>query len=341
MEVSVKDIALLLDGVVEGDGNRKIRSVGKIENALEGDIAFLANTKYESFAYSTQATALIVSKDFKPKSAISPALIRVEDPYSAFTALLEQYQRMQNLSKVGIEQPSFIGDDVKTGEEIYRGAFSYIGKGCRLGDHVKIYPNVYVGENVHIGDYSIIQAGAKIYPNTLIGKRCVVQAGAVIGSDGFGFAPQADGSYKAIPQLGNVILEDDVSIGANTTIDCATMGSTIIKKGTKLDNLIQIAHNVEVGEHTVIAAQTGISGSAKIGSHSMIGGQVGIAGHLQLARGTKITAQAGISKTITDENIVLMGSPAFNHKDYLRSYAIFRNLPELFEKIKKLEKGEM
>jgi UDP-3-O-[3-hydroxymyristoyl] glucosamine N-acyltransferase len=341
MEVSVKDIALLLGGVVEGDGNRKIRSAGKIENALEGDIAFLANPKYENFAYSTQATALIVSKDFMPKSAISPALIRVEDPYSAFTALLEQYQRMQNLSKVGIEQPSFIGDDVKTGEEIYRGAFSYIGKGCILGNHVKIYPNVYVGENVQIGDYSIIQAGAKIYRNTLIGKRCVVQAGAVIGSDGFGFAPQADGSYKAIPQLGNVILEDDVSIGANTTIDCATMGSTIIKKGTKLDNLIQIAHNVEVGEHTVIAAQTGISGSAKIGSHSMIGGQVGVAGHLQLAKGTKITAQAGISKTITDENNVLMGSPAFNHKDYLRSYAIFRNLPELFEKIKKLEKGEM
>lgn len=340
MKISVEQIAFLISGIVEGNSQATIHTAGKIENAKEGEIAFYANPKYEEYIYSTNASAVIVNHDFKPKKQINTTLIRVDDPYSAFSKLLEEYQKMIKEEKSGIEQPSFVGIGTNIGEGIFRGAFSYIGHHCNIGSGVKIYPQVWIGENVSVGDNTTIFAGAKIYPGSVIGANCVIHAGAVIGSDGFGFAPQADGTYKTIPQLGNVILEDNVSIGANTTIDCATTGSTIIRKGTKLDNLVMVAHNVEIGANTVIAAQAGISGSTKLGNNCVLGGQVGIAGHLHIAGKTSFAAQSGMMKNVEDENTVWLGSPAFEHKQYLRSYTIFRNLPDLKERITKLEKGD-
>ncbi len=329
----------MLGGEIEGDGSAEVNRLSKIQDAEKGSIAFLSNPKYESHLYETRASAVIVSKDFQPKSSLETTLIKVEDPYSSFSRLLEEYSRMLHSQKQGVEEPAFIGENTSTGEGIYRGAFSYVGSGVSIGQNVKIYPHAFVGDNTTIGDNCIIYAGAKIYEGTEIGDNCVIHSGAVIGSDGFGFAPQPDGSYKAIPQLGKVKLENNVSIGANTTIDCATFDSdyTLIKEGVKLDNLIQIAHNVEIGEHTVIAAQAGVSGSSKIGNNCMIGGQVGVSGHVEIIGKTSIAAQSGIMKSPKDEGAVLIGSPAFDHKQYLKCYVVFRKLPDLDQRLKELE----
>lgn len=340
MEFTVNQLAGLLGGKVQGDGNAKINMLAKIQDAKPGQIAFLSNPKYEQFIYTTNATAVIVKNDFVPKKELACSLIFVEDPYSSFTALLEEYHKMISFQKTGVEQPSFIGEHSTTGPGIYRGAFSYIGSKVTIGANVKIYPNVFIGDDCVIGDHTVIHAGVKIYAGTKIGSHCLIHSGTVIGSDGFGFAPQPDGSYKTIPQLGNVILEDFVTIGANTVIDCATMmgDATIIRKGVKLDNLIQIAHNVEVGKNTVIAAQAGIAGSTKVGESSVIGGQVGIGGHLVLANNLSVGAQAGIGKTNTQPGEKLMGSPAIGLTEYYRAYAVFKNLPDMAYRLKELER---
>jgi UDP-3-O-[3-hydroxymyristoyl] glucosamine N-acyltransferase len=337
MEFTVEQIAGLLQGKIVGESSLKISKLSKIEEGTPGSISFLSNPKYEPYLYTTKATAVITSEQLAPKKNIETTLILVKDPYTAFTLLLDEYNKLQQSQKTGIEQPSYIGNRTQTGNQVYVGAFAYIGGGCTIGDHVKIYPQVYIGENVQIGEHTVIYAGAKIYPNTVIGKHCTIHAGAVIGSDGFGFAPQPDGSYKTIPQTGNVIMEDWVSIGANTVIDCATIGSTIIRQGVKLDNLIQVAHNVEIGKNTVMAAQSGISGSTKIGENCVIGGQVGIVGHIKIADRTSIGAQSGIGKSITKPGMAVQGSPAFDYKENLKSMVIFRKLPLLQKRLDELE----
>ena len=338
MEFTIRQIATMLNGKVQGNDALKINQLAKIEEGKAGCISFLSNTKYEQFLYTTEATAVIVGKDFEPKNSYITTLIIVEDAYSAFAQLLEQYAQIIQFSKKGEEQPCFIGENSTIGEDFYRGAFSYIGKNCRIGKNVKIYPQVYIGDNVSIGDNTVIYAGVKIYSDTIIGNNCVFHSGVIIGSDGFGFAPQADGSYKTIPQLGNVIIKDNVNIGANTTIDCATMGSTVLQEGVKLDNLIQVAHNVEIGKHTVIAALTGVAGSAKVGEYCMIGGQVGVAGHTVMANNTKIGAQAGILSSIKKPDTSLIGSPAFDVSDFFKASAVFKKLPQLDKKVFDLEK---
>jgi UDP-3-O-[3-hydroxymyristoyl] glucosamine N-acyltransferase len=340
MEFTLNQIAQILKGEVRGDGSQKINTLAKIQEAKPGQIAFLANPKYEQYIYTTQASAIIVARDFQPRKEIRSALILVEDPYSSFTVLMEQYHKLMSFQKTGIEQPSFISESATMGTNAYRGAFSYIGNHTRIGDNVKIYPQVFVGDNVSIGDNVILHPNVKIYARTQIGNNCVIHAGTVIGSDGFGFAPQEDGSYKTIPQMGNVVIEDDVTIGANTVVDCATLqgDSTIIRRGVKMDNLIQIAHNVEVGKNTVIAAQVGISGSTKVGENCMIAGQVGIAGHLAIANQTSLGAQTGVSKSITEEGQRLLGYPAIDIKDYFRSYAVYKKLPEIVHRLRDLEK---
>jgi UDP-3-O-[3-hydroxymyristoyl] glucosamine N-acyltransferase len=339
MEFTIEQIAQLLGGEVEGNSQLKINDIAKIEEGKPGTISFLSNPKYEPFIYSTQSSAVIVAKTFVPKTSIQTTLIRVEDPYAAFTALLTEYQRILSLNKIGIEEPVYTGSESTFGENIYRGAFSYVGRGCKIGNNVKLYPHVYIGDGVEIGDNTVIYAGVKIYQGVKIGRFCTIQAGAVIGSDGFGYAPLPDGSYKNIPQLGIVILEDHVDIGANTTVDRATLGATVIKQGVKLDNLIQIAHNVEIGEHTVIAAQSGVSGSTKIGSGCVIAGQVGLVGHIKVANKTSIGAQSGISKSIDVEGTKIQGSPAFDYNANLKSIALFRKLPDLQKRIERLEKN--
>jgi UDP-3-O-[3-hydroxymyristoyl] glucosamine N-acyltransferase len=340
MEFTVNQIAGMLRGEVQGDGQLKINMLGKIQDAKQGQIAFLANPKYEQFIYTTQASAVIVKKDFQARKEISTTLILVDDPYTSFTLLLEEYHKAISFQKTGVEEPSFIGKNVTIGKNIYRGAFSYVGNNVVMGDNVKIYPHAFVGDNVTIGSNTILHANVKLYADTKIGNNCVIHSGTVIGSDGFGFAPQEDGSYKTIPQLGNVIIEDNVAIGANTVIDCATLygDSTIIRKGVKLDNLIQVAHNVEIGKNTVIAAQSGISGSSKVGENNMIGGQVGIAGHLVIANNTGIGAQAGIGKSIKEEGTKIIGSPAIDVKDFFKAYAVFKQLPNINERLRDLEK---
>lgn len=340
MEFNLYQVAAMLGGELKGDGNEKVNMLAKIQDAKKGQIAFLSNPKYEPYIYTTQASAVIVKKDFVARKEISSALILVEDPYSSFTALLEEYHRMINFQKSGIEQPSFIGENCEVGKNIYRGAFSYIGNNVKIGDQVKIYPNVYVGDNVVIGSHTVLHPGVKLYAGTRVGSHCTIHSGTVLGSDGFGFAPQADGTYKTIPQLGNVILEDHVTIGANTVLDCATMmgDSTIVRSGVKLDNLIQIAHNVEIGKNTVIAAQTGVSGSTKIGENCVIAGQVGIAGHIVIANRTSFGAQSGVGKTIEEEGLKLMGSPVVDVKHFYRSYAVYKQLPDLNNRLRELER---
>lgn len=342
MEFTINQIAAMLGGEVKGNGSEKINMLAKIQDAKKGQIAFLSNPKYEQYIYTTLASAVIVKKDFVGRKEITSALILVDDPYVSFTVLLEEYHKMISFQKSGIEQPSFIGEGSTTGKNIYRGAFSYIGNKVKIGDHVKIHPQSFIGDDVVIGDNSIIHAGVKIYAGTKIGNNCVIHSGTVIGSDGFGFAPQEDGTYKTIPQLGNVIIEDNVTIGGNTVIDCATMfgDATIIRNGVKLDNLIQIAHNVEVGKNTVIAAQAGISGSTKVGENCLIAGQVGIAGHIVIANNTSLGAQAGVSKSIKEEGQKLIGYPVFDIKEYFRSYAVFKKLPDLNYRLRELE-GKM
>lgn len=340
MEFTINQLAGLLGGKVQGNGEHKINMLAKIQDAKKGQIAFLSNPKYEQFIYTTEASAVIVKNDFVPKKELSCSLILVDDPYLSFTALLEEYHKLISFQKVGVEEPAFIGPKSTTGEGVYRGAFSYIGANVKIGSNVKIYPHAFVGDDCEVGDNTVIHSGVKIYASTKIGRHCVIHSGTVIGSDGFGFAPQPDGSYKTIPQLGNVVLEDHVTIGANTVLDCATMmgDSTIIRQGVKLDNLIQIAHNVEIGKNTVIAAQAGIAGSTKVGERSVIGGQVGIGGHLVLADNISVGAQAGIGKTNTQPGEKLMGSPAIGLTEYYKAYAVFRNLPDIAFRLKDLER---
>jgi UDP-3-O-[3-hydroxymyristoyl] glucosamine N-acyltransferase len=336
MEFTLGQIAALIGGSVEGNADAKISTISSIEGAKPGSISFLSNPKYEPFVYSTQATGVIVNKDFAPTKKLTSSIIRVDNAYLAFTALLQEYQRILSFSKSGVENPSYIASSAKHGENIYLGAFAYIGENVKIGDNVKIYPQAYIGDNVSIGDNTIVYAGVKIYANTKIGSYCTLQAGCVIGSDGFGFAPKEDGSYENIPQIGNVILEDHVDIGANTTIDCATFESTVIRKGAKIDNLVQIAHNVEVGTNTVIAAQTGVSGSTKVGKQVILAGQVGIVGHIQIADKTTIGAQSGIMRS-TKEGDVLWGSPALEKGDQVKSLVVFRKLPQLLKRVEQLE----
>lgn len=326
----------MLHGIVEGDDSPMVDHLSKIEEAENGALTFLANPKYEHHLYDTRATAAIVKRDFRLKYPVSTSLIRVDDPYTAFSVLLEEYYKLIRYPKQIKEDPVFVGEHVKLGEKIYLGAFSYIGNNSSVGEGSQIYPQVYIGENVTIGSQTVIYPGCKLYSGTVVGSRCVIHAGTVIGSDGFGYAPQNDGSYKAVPQIGNVIIEDDVEIGANTVIDCATMGSTVIRRGVKLDNLIQIAHNVEVGKNTAVAAQSGISGSSKIGENCIIAGQVGIVGHVTIADRTTIAAQSGIGKSLEEPGKVFMGSPAFEKGPYMRSYALFRNLADLQKQIEQL-----
>lgn len=337
MEFTVAQIAGILGGEIEGNPDAVVNTLAKIEEGKEKSLTFLANPAYTEFIYTTQATAAIVSKTFVAEKPITATLIRVDKPYESFALLLETYNQIKH-NKKGIEQPSFIAENAELGSDIYVGAFAYIGNNVKLGNNVKIYPQVFIGDNTVIGDNSILFAGVKVYSDCVIGKHCTFHSGVIVGGDGFGFAPNSENNYKKVPQIGNVIIEDHVEIGANTTVDRATLGSTVIKKGAKIDNLIQIAHNVEIGENTVIAAQTGIAGSTKIGSNCMIGGQVGIIGHLSIAKGTKIAAQSGVGQSITKENEIIQGSPAFGIGDYKRSYVMFRKLPEMQTKIQELEK---
>jgi UDP-3-O-[3-hydroxymyristoyl] glucosamine N-acyltransferase len=341
MNFTVEQVAFLISGEIIGDPTTKVDSLGKIQDAGNTSLAFLENMKYEQYLYSTNAAAVIIPKDFTPQKKVSTTLIKVSDPRASFSSLLEEYHKMYSFQKQGVETPSFLGENSTFGEKIFRGAFSYIGKNCKIGQNVKIHPHVYIGDNCVIGDHCIFYAGVKIYDNTIIGNHCTIQSGAVIGSDGFGFVPRADGSYKTVPQVGNVIIENHVDIGANTVIDCATMGSTIIKEGVKLDNLIQIAHNVEIGKHTVIAAQTGVSGSTKLGDYCMIGGQVGIVGHISIANQTKIGAQSGLNNNVETNNTTLSGSPAFDFRNNMKSYVVYKKLPELMKRIEHLEQKIM
>ena len=338
MKFTAQQIAAVVSGKIEGNPNQSIWSMGKIEEANEGDLCFLANPKYEEFLYSSKASIVLVNNSLELKQDVTSTLIRVEDAYAAFALLLQTYQDMvATKKKVGIEQPSFVSQSAKLGENTYVAAFAYIGDGAEVGEGSAIYPGVYVGDNVKIGKNVILYPGVKVYKDCQLGDGCIVHAGAVIGSDGFGFALE-NGAFKKIPQVGNVIIESNVEIGANTTIDRATMGSTTIKTGVKLDNLIQVAHNVELGEHTVVASQAGISGSAKVGKYCMVGGQAGIVGHIKIADFTKINAQSGVAKEVKDTHTSLTGSPAFDYKPTLKSQVIFRNLPELQHRINELEK---
>lgn len=339
MQFSAIQIATLLGGKIEGNPETKVTGVAKIEEAVPGSLCFISNPRYEEFIYETKASVVLVNDNLILHKPAKPTLIRVPDAYASFALLLEKYNEMIAASAPkGIEQPCFIAPTAQIGKNVYIGAFSYIADNAVIGDNTQIYPNCYVGKNVRIEESVKLFAGVKVYDDCLIGARTIIHSGTVVGGDGFGFAPQPDGSYKKIPQIGNVIIEEDVEIGANSTVDRATMGTTIIKKGVKLDNLIQIAHNVEIGESTVIAAQTGIAGSTKIGKNCMIGGQVGIIGHLHIADKTNINAQSGLSKSVNTPNTVLNGTPAFDYKSTLKSQAIFRHLPEMQQKIQELEK---
>ncbi|MCG2430242.1 UDP-3-O-(3-hydroxymyristoyl)glucosamine N-acyltransferase [Aequorivita xiaoshiensis] len=336
MKFTAAQIAGILDGTVEGNDSVEVSELSKIEEGSEGSLTFLANPKYTHFIYSTKASVTIVNNDFVATDKISTTLIRVENAYNAFSKLLEYYNQVK-MNKTGIENPVFISESAKYGENLYLGAFSYIGENVRIGNNVKIYPNSYLGDNVSIGDNTVIFTGAKLYSETKVGESCVINSGVVIGADGFGFTPNEKGEYKKVPQTGNVILEDNVDVGPGTTIDRATLGSTLIKKGVKLDNQIQIAHNVTIGENTVIAAQTGVAGSTKIGKNCIIGGQVGIAGHIVIGDNVKIQAQSGIGRNVKD-NETLQGSPALNYGDFNKSYVYFKNLPKIMERFNIVEK---
>ena len=337
MKFTAAQIAGILEGEVFGNPEAEVYKLAKIEEGTDGSLTFLANPKYANFIYSTQATITIVNNTFEPEQEISTTLIKVEDAYKSFSKLLEYYNQVK-LMKSGIEQPSVISEGVQYGEGLYLGSFCYIGKNVVIGKNVKIYPNSFVGDNVIIRDDCVLFAGARVYSETVIGKNCTIHSGTIVGSDGFGFAPQEDGTYTKVPQIGNVIIEDNVEIGACTTIDRATLGSTIIRKGVKLDNQIQIAHNVEIGENTVIASQTGIAGSTKIGKNCMIGGQVGIVGHITIGNNVKIQAQSGIGKSLKDGEVV-QGSPAFNYGDFAKSFVHFKNLPKIVSELEEIKKN--
>lgn len=337
MQFTAQQIALLLNGTVEGDPNVKVTQLAKIEEAQTGALSFLANPRYEQYIYKTNASIVIVSNDFIIEGKVKPALIRVPDAYSAFSILLKKYSEIK-LDKKGIEEMAFIHPTAKIGTDVYIGAFAYIGANAVVGNNSKIYPHVYLGDSVHVGEHCTLHPGVKIYSECILSNRITIHANTVIGSDGFGFAPQEDGSYAKVTQIGNVIIEDDVEIGANTSIDCATMGSTIIRKGVKLDNLIQIAHNVEIGSNTVIASQTGVSGSSKIGENAVIGGQVGIVGHISVAKGSQIQAKSGINRSIEAEGKKWAGAPATTYNNHMRAQVVLNRLPELERKIEALER---
>jgi UDP-3-O-[3-hydroxymyristoyl] glucosamine N-acyltransferase len=337
LEFSAQQIAMMIQGQVEGDASVTVNNFGKIEEATAGQISFLANPKYEAFLYTTTASIVIIGAQQQLKEKIKATLIRVPDAYAAFATLLTKYQELKTQQLVGIQTPSFIAPSARIGTNHFIAAFAYINEGATLGDHVKIFPNVVIGENVKIGNHVTIHPGVVIYADCVIGNHVTIHSGTIIGSDGFGFAPMEDGSFQKVPQLGNVIIEDDVEIGANTTIDRATIGSTIIRKGVKLDNQIQIAHNVEIGSNSVIAAQAGVSGSTKIGKNVMIGGQAGFSGHIAIADGIKIAGRTGVTKSFTTANMTLTGYPAAEQKQSLRSQVYVKNLPELEKRVQELE----
>jgi UDP-3-O-[3-hydroxymyristoyl] glucosamine N-acyltransferase len=338
MKFTAAQIAGILEGEVIGNPNAEVYKLSKIEEGTEGSLTFLANLKYTNFIYSTQATIAIVNASFEPEQEITTTLIKVEDAYQSFSKLLEYYNQIK-LMKSGIEQPSVISEGVTYGTDLYLGSFCYVGTNVSIGNNVKIYPNSFIGDNVTIGDNCVFFAGVRIYSESVIGTNCTIHSGTIIGPDGFGFAPQEDGTFKKVPQIGNVIIEDNVEIGACTTVDRATLGSTIIRKGVKLDNHIQVAHNVEIGENTVIAAHTAIAGSTKIGKNCMIGGQVGFAGHLTIGDRVKIQGQSGIGKNLADDEVV-QGSPAFNYGDFAKSFVHFKNLPKIVSDIEELKKQQ-
>jgi UDP-3-O-[3-hydroxymyristoyl] glucosamine N-acyltransferase len=337
MQFTAQQLALMLNGTVEGDPSVQVNQLGKIEEALTGSLSFLANPKYEQYLYTTDASAVIVNNDQVLSASVKATLIRVENAYSAITVLLEMYNTLK-LNKTGIEQPSFIHPSATVGENVYIGAFAYIGPNVKIGNNCKIYPQTYIADDVELADNVTLYAGVKVYFDCKIGNNVIIHSGTIIGADGFGFAPVGDGTYSKISQIGNVVIEDDVEIGSNTTIDRATMGSTIIRKGVKLDNLVQVAHNVEIMANTVVAAQTGISGSTKIGENCIIGGQVGIVGHINIAKGSQIQAQSGVSRSLKDEEKKWMGSPAQPYSNHMRSQIVINRLPELEKKINELEK---
>lgn len=337
MTFTAAQIALLIHGKVEGNADNAVHSFGRIEEAKSGQLAFLANPKYEEYLYQTEASVIIIGETLELKQPVNATLVRVPDPYTAFASLLHHYQQLRTQQLNGVQEPSYISPNAKKGDNVFVGAFAYIGEGAEIGNNVKIFPGVYIGNNVRIGDNTLLHSGVKIYHDCIIGKNVTIHAGTVIGGDGFGFAPQADGTFKKVPQIGNVIIGDHVEIGSNATIDRATIGSTIVKAGAKLDNLIQIAHNVEVGNNTVIAAQAGVSGSTKIGNNVMIGGQAGVVGHIYIADGVKINAQSGVSKAIKTPKAAVTGTPASDYTSALRSQALTRNLPDLEKRVSELE----
>jgi len=336
MKFTAKQIAEILNGTIEGNPDVTVNNLSKIEEGKEGTLSFLANPKYSRFLYKTKASIVIVNSDFIPEKEITSTLIKVENAYSAFASLLEMYNEVK-LNKSGISEQAFISESAKIGKNIYLGDFAYLGDCVEIGDNVKIYPHAFIGNNAKIGANTTVFAGVKIYSDCIIGNDCTIHAGVVIGGDGFGFAPQTDNNYKKVAQIGNVVIEDFVEIGANTTIDRATMGSTIIHKGVKLDNLIQIAHNVEIGENTVIAALTGVSGSSKIGKNCMIGGQVGVAGHIEIADEVKIGAQSGVSTSIRKKGAIILGAPAFDISKSRKSIIHYRNFDNIVKRLEDLE----
>ncbi len=338
MQFTAAQIADLLEGEIDGDPQVLVSDLAKIEEGRTGTLTFLANPKYTEYIYTTKATIAIVDKGFKPTQSIPKGLtlIRVEDARRAFSVLLEAQNQLR-YDKQGVEQPSFVSPSARIGKAVYIGAFSYIGENVVLEDGAKVFPNCYIGDHCHIGSGTRIHAGVKLYDRSNIGARCIIHSGVVIGADGFGFVHDKNGVYEKVPQVGNVVIEDDVEIGANTTIDRATMGSTVIRQGTKLDNLIQLGHNVEVGRHSVIVAQAGVAGSSKVGDHCQIGGQVGIAGHLQIGDRARIAAQSGIGANV-EAGATVQGSPAFSIGDYKRSYVLYRSLPDLKKRINELER---
>ncbi len=338
LKFTALQISQLIGGDIEGNPEASVSRLSKIEEGEAGTLSFLANVAYTPYIYTTNASIVIVNKSFVAEQPVAATMIRVEDAYLGFTKLLDYYNKVYR-DKKGIEAMSFVAESVKLGENVYVGAFAYIGNDTVIGNNVKIYPNVYIGENVRIMDNTVLFPGVKVYPDCVVGKNCTLHSGAVIGSDGFGFAPDKNNNYVKVAQIGNVVIKDNVEIGSNTTIDRATLGSTIIHSGVKLDNLIQIAHNVEIGENTVIAAQTGVAGSTKIGKECMIGGQVGIVGHITIADRVKIAAQSGIGQSILNEGETVQGSPAFESHDYKRTYVMFKKLPEMEKRIKELEQA--
>ncbi len=337
MKFTAQQIAEALGGTVEGNPQVEVSNLSKIEEGTPGTLSFLANPKYTPFIYATKASIVIVNQDFAADQPVSTTLIRVKNAYASFADLLAMYQQTKT-KRQGISPKAYIAESAEIGSNVYIGEFASIGEHTVVGDNCQIYPNTTVGYNCKIGSDTVLYSHVNVYDDCRIGNQCTLHSGTVIGADGFGFAPQDTQEYRKVPQIGNVIIEDMVEIGANTTIDRATLGSTVIKKGAKIDNLIQIAHNVEIGENTVIAAQTGISGSTKIGRNCMIGGQVGIVGHLTIADKVMIAAQSGIGKSITEEGSIVEGSPAFNIRDYQRSYVHFRRLDQLVKRVNQLER---